>query len=65
MRLLSYNIARREAPWQTIMESGADVAMLQEISEPPEAIAKQVRIHKKNRGMRKPRPTVLCGSAPW
>ncbi|CAN5419508.1 hypothetical protein BH10BAC6_BH10BAC6_12950 [soil metagenome] len=35
LRLLSYNIAANTAPWQTIMESDVDVALLQEVSKPP------------------------------
>jgi len=42
IRLLSWNIARRESAWRALLTSDADVALLQEATEPPADVAKEL-----------------------
>lgn len=44
LRLLSWNLARRSEPWRTLVESGVDVALVQEACPPPDSISDRVRI---------------------
>jgi exonuclease III len=44
IRLLSWNIARREDAWRALLRSGADVALLQEATEPPTDVAKELEV---------------------
>jgi endonuclease/exonuclease/phosphatase family metal-dependent hydrolase len=39
MKLISWNIAHRAEPWSELLDSDADIALLQEASEPPAAVA--------------------------
>jgi len=44
MKLVSWNIARRESAWRVLLDSGVDVALLQEASAPPADIAARVQV---------------------
>ena len=39
MKILSWNIARRAECWERLLETGADIALLQEAAEPPPELA--------------------------
>ncbi len=43
MKLISWNIAHREDAWRRLLDTDADVALLQEASEPPSDVAKKIR----------------------
>jgi hypothetical protein len=49
MKLISWNIAQREEPWRRLLETHADVALLQEARGPPPDIASRIE----------------AGAAPW
>ena len=40
--VVSWNIAKRHAAWRQLVEMGADVALLQEVGEPPADVASRV-----------------------
>ena len=42
MKIISWNIAHREKPWFHLLDSGADIALLQEASEPPKEVQKRI-----------------------
>ena len=44
MKIISWNIAHREAPWRRLLEVGADIALLQEAGEPPHDVAGRVEV---------------------
>ena len=44
MRLISWNIARRPEAWRQLLDSGADVALLQEAAEPPGDVAARIEV---------------------
>lgn len=44
MRVVSWNIDGREAPWHYLIAMDADVALLQEASQPPEDLGKSVEV---------------------
>ena len=44
MRIVSWNIAGRQEPWRRLIDTGADIALLQEAAEPPREIAKQFAV---------------------
>ncbi len=44
LKIVSWNIARRKEPWRRLLESGADVALLQEASRPPPKVAAGVGV---------------------
>ena len=39
VRLISWNIAHRREPWRRLMQTGADIALLQEAGKPPAKVA--------------------------
>ena len=39
LKIISWNIARRELAWRSLLDSDADVALLQEATEPPSDVA--------------------------
>ena len=38
-KVISWNIARRDEAWRCLLDTDADIALLQEASEPPEDVA--------------------------
>lgn len=42
MKILSWNIARREAAWRYLLETDCDIALLQEATAPPADVAGQI-----------------------
>lgn len=44
MKIISWNIARREGAWRHLLELDADVALLQEAAEPPADVARAMDI---------------------
>ena len=44
LRLLCWNIARRHAAWRCLLDSGMDVALLQEAGTPPGDVAERVEV---------------------
>lgn len=44
MKLISWNIGHRAEPWRQLLESGADVALLQEAAEPPGDVASRIGV---------------------
>jgi endonuclease/exonuclease/phosphatase family metal-dependent hydrolase len=42
MKLITWNIAGRERSWRHLLETGADIALLQEATEPPADVAAQL-----------------------
>lgn len=44
MKLISWNIGHRAEPWRQLLESGADVALLQEAAEPPNDVASSISV---------------------
>ncbi len=44
MKLISWNIGHRAEPWRRLLESDADVALLQEATEPPHEVVSKVGI---------------------
>ena len=45
MKIISWNIARRPECWERLLETDADVALLQEAAEPPPEIAGRVTVN--------------------
>ncbi len=45
MRIVSWNIARREEPWRRLPDMDADLALLQEAAPPPEDMADRVEVN--------------------
>ena len=44
MRLISWNIAHRPEAWRMLLDSGADVALLQEACQPPSEVATRLEL---------------------
>jgi len=44
VKILSWNIARREKAWQYLLDTDYDIALLQEVSEPPADVKKKLGI---------------------
>ena len=44
MKLISWNIAGRAEAWRQLLNSGADIALLQEATKPPSDVASQVEV---------------------
>ena len=42
VKIISWNIAHRHAPWRSLLEMDADVALLQEAGKPPPDIAEHI-----------------------
>ena len=59
LKIISWNIARRELAWRSLLDSSADIALLQEATEPPSDVARALAID--------PAPWRTAGShdRPW
>ena len=44
VKIISWNIAGRKEPWRELIDSDADIALLQEAREPPSDVAEQIGI---------------------
>ena len=44
LRLLSWNICHRPEAWRQLLDSGADIALLQEACEPPSDVASSIEV---------------------
>ena len=44
VKIISWNIAQREAPWRCLVESDADIGLLQEAAEPPLDVSQKVGV---------------------
>ena len=44
MKILSWNVARRQGPWHVLGDMDVDVALLQEASQPPRDVAKRIEL---------------------
>lgn len=44
MKLISWNLAHRVDPWRRVLDSGADVALLQEAAEPPSDVRSKIEV---------------------
>lgn len=44
MKLISWNIAHREEAWRRLLDTDADVALLQEATEPPPDVASRIEV---------------------
>ena len=44
MKLISWNIAHREEAWHRLLDTDADVALLQEATEPPPDVASRIEV---------------------
>jgi len=44
VKVLSWNIARRDEAWRFLLETGADIALLQEASPPPADVAREIEV---------------------
>ena len=42
MKIISWNIVRRIAPWHRLLEVGADIALLQEAAAPPPEVTARI-----------------------
>ena len=45
MKIISWNIAHRSQPWYWLLKIDADLALLQEASEPPPEVAKHIEVN--------------------
>ena len=45
VKLISWNIARRQECWRGLLDMGADLALLQEATEPPPDIAERIEFN--------------------
>ncbi len=59
IRVVSWNVAHRDAPWETLLEMDADVALLQEASRPSVKLPSRVEIDPSPWHMASP------GHTPW
>ena len=60
MKLISWNIARRQEAWRRLLDTDADIALLQEATEPPPDIASRIEVDAE--------PWRTCGAdaiRPW
>lgn len=60
MKIISWNIAHRKEPWFHLLNSGADIALLQEASQPPREIFGEIQLD--NEPWETARPGV---NSPW
>jgi exonuclease III len=44
MKIISWNIAHRKEPWSQFLNTQADVALLQEASDPPPEVLRQIKV---------------------
>ena len=44
MKIVSWNIGRRSECWKQLLDTGADIALLQEATEPPPEIAERIEV---------------------
>jgi endonuclease/exonuclease/phosphatase family metal-dependent hydrolase len=59
IRIISWNIAQREDAWRALLDSDADIALLQEATEPPVDVMRRIDV---NPG---PWCTAGSGARPW
>jgi hypothetical protein len=60
LKIISWNIAHRKEPWFHLLDSYADVALLQEASKPPNEILEKINVDDE------PWETVSPGkNSPW
>ena len=45
MRIVSWNIARRDEPWRRLLDMDADLALLQEAAPPPKDVADRLEVN--------------------
>ena len=45
VKIISWNIARRKEPWRTLIDTDADIALLQEATEPPDDIGGKIEVN--------------------
>ena len=45
VKIVSWNIAQRKEPWRVLSDSDADIALLQEATEPPDEVAGTIKIN--------------------
>ena len=60
VKLISWNIARRDEAWRYLLNSDADIALIQEVAKPPADVAQRVEVN--------PAPWRTAGSKlnrPW
>ena len=60
MKIISWNIAHRKEPWNQLLYMQADIALLQEASEPPPNVLSQIEVDKQ--------PWITCRpgkDSPW
>ena len=38
VKMIAWNSARRDAPWRFLLDTDADIALLQEATEPPDDV---------------------------
>jgi hypothetical protein len=57
MKAIAWNIGHRDEPWQHLLDSGADIALLSEASLPPDDVAEKLEID--------PGPWRTAGSGRW
>ena len=59
MNIISWNIAHRDEAWQYLLDTRADIALLQEASSPPAEVAEQLDVdqapwHTDGAGLNRP-----------
>lgn len=60
IKIIDWNIAQREGAWHYLMQSGADIALLQEAAQPPADIKSKIKVDNA--------PWMTCGKGlnrPW
>jgi hypothetical protein len=44
LKIITWNLARREASWRSLIATGADVALVQEAKQPPPEVAQRIEV---------------------
>ncbi len=44
LKIISWNIGRRDDAWRALLDTDADIALLQEATQPPSDVAKKLNI---------------------
>lgn len=44
VKIVSWNIARRDEAWRFLLETDADIALLQETSDPPADVLNRIEV---------------------
>lgn len=55
MKIVSWNVARRHAPWRSLLDMDIDLALLQEAGSPPRDVAERIRADR----------AIEVDAAPW